>query len=407
MMNKNKIINDPVYGFLTVPGALVYELIEHPYFQRLRRIKQLGMSEYVYPGATHSRFHHALGALHLMVNAVQTLRSKEVKISEKEAEALYIGILLHDIGHGPYSHSLEHSLIKQVAHEKISLMMMEKLNVEFKGKLDLAIRIFKNEYHKAFMHQLISGQLDMDRLDYLARDSFFTGVTEGVVGSERIINMLNVVDDELVVEEKGIYSIEKFIIARRLMYWQVYLHKTVVASDILLTNTMKRASELSNAGKNLFATPALEFFLENHVSYNMFLEDPKVLQRFVQLDDSDIMAAIKTWQNADDKVLSLLSRNLVNRRLPKIVLSEKPFTNDELKQKQDQVNHLFQLKAGESVYFATMNMIKNDAYQVEKSNSIKILMKSGKVLDVTDASDNYNLKALKQTVKKYYLSFYR
>jgi len=407
MMNKNKIINDPVYGLITIPGTLVYELIEHPYFQRLRRIKQLGMSDYVYPGATHSRFHHALGALHLMEKAVQTLRSKDVKITDKEAEALYIGILLHDIGHGPYSHSLEHSLIKQVAHEKISLMMMEKLNIEFKGKLELAIKIFNNKYHKAFLHQLISGQLDMDRLDYLGRDSFFTGVTEGVVGSERIIHMLNVVDDELVVEEKGIYSIEKFIIARRLMYWQVYLHKTVVAADILLTNTMKRASELANAGRNLFATPALEFFLENNVSNQMFLEDPKVLQKFVQLDDSDIISAIKTWQYSEDKVLSLLSRNLVNRRLPKIILSDKPFSNDELKAKQDQVINVFQLKAGESVYFATMNMIKNDAYQVEKSTSIKILMKNKEVMDVTDASDNYNLKALRQTVKKYYLSFYR
>jgi HD superfamily phosphohydrolase len=406
-MNKNKIVNDPVYGFLTIPGTLIYELIEHPFFQRLRRIKQLGMTEYVYPGATHSRFHHALGALHLMVKAVQTLRSKDVKISEKEAEALYIGILLHDIGHGPYSHSLEHSLIREVSHETISLMMMEKLNKEFDGKLDLAIKIFNNKYHKAFMYQLISGQLDMDRLDYLGRDSFFTGVTEGIVGSERIINMLNVVDDELVVEEKGIYSIEKFIIARRLMYWQVYLHKTVVAADIVLTNTMKRASELANAGSRLFATPALDFFIRNHVTHKMFSEDPKVLEKFIQLDDSDIISAIKTWQHAEDKVLSLLSRNLVNRRLPKIMMSDKPFSNDDIKQKQDQVNALFQLKAGESVYFATTNMIKNDAYKVEKNNSIKILMKSGEVLDVTDASDNYNLKALKQTVKKYYLSFYR
>jgi HD superfamily phosphohydrolase len=406
-MNKNKIINDPVYGFLTIPGSLVYELIEHPFFQRLRRIKQLGMSEYVYPGATHSRFHHALGALHLMTKAVNTLRSKDVKITEREAEALYCGILLHDIGHGPYSHSLEHSLIRNVSHEKISLMMMQKLNIELKGKLELAIKIFNNQYHKTFLHQLISGQLDMDRLDYLGRDSFFTGVTEGVVGSERIINMLNVVNDALVVEEKGIYSIEKFIIARRLMYWQVYLHKTVVAADILLTNTMKRASELSNAGRNLFATPALEYFLKNNVSQQLFDQDAGVLQKFVQLDDSDIFSAIKTWQYSEDKVLGLLSRNLVNRRLPKIVFSDQPFSNEELKLKQDMVINLFQLKPGESGYFATMNMVKNDAYRIEKSTSIKILMKNGKVLDVTDASDNYNLKAFNKTVKKYYLSFYR
>ena len=406
-MNKNKIINDPVYGFVTIPGTLIYELIEHPYFQRLRRIKQLGMSEYVYPGATHSRFHHALGAMHLMVQAVQTLRSKDVKITDKEAEALYTGILLHDIGHGPYSHSLEHSLIRHVAHENISLVMMEKLNAEFGGRLDLAIRIFKGEYHKTFLHSLISGQLDMDRLDYLGRDSFYTGVSEGVVGSERIISMLNVKDDKLVVEQKGIYSVEKFIIARRLMYWQVYLHKTVVAADILLTNTMKRASELANAGVSLFATPSLEYFLENHVTEQMFRNDPQVLQKFVQLDDSDIISAIKTWQNSHDKVLSLLARNLVNRRLPKILLSDKAFSGEELREKQEQVNAVFQLKSGESAYFATTNMIKNDAYQVEKSPGIKILMKSGEVLDVTDASDNYNLKALKQTVKKYYLSFYR
>ncbi len=406
-MNKNKIINDPVYGFVTIPGTLIYELIEHPFFQRLRRIKQLGMSEYVYPGATHSRFHHALGAMHLMVQAVQTLRSKDVKITDKEAEALYTGILLHDIGHGPYSHSLEHSLIRHVAHENISLVMMEKLNAEFGGRLDLAIRIFKGEYHKTFLHSLISGQLDMDRLDYLGRDSFYTGVSEGVVGSERIISMLNVKDDKLVVEQKGIYSVEKFIIARRLMYWQVYLHKTVVAADILLTNTMKRASELANAGVSLFATPSLEYFLENHVTEQMFRNDPQVLQKFVQLDDSDIISAIKTWQNSHDKVLSLLARNLVNRRLPKILLSDKAFSGEELREKQEQVNAVFQLKSGESAYFATTNMIKNDAYQVEKSPGIKILMKSGEVLDVTDASDNYNLKALKQTVKKYYLSFYR
>lgn len=405
-MNKNKIINDPVYGFITIPGNLVYALLEHPYFQRLRRIKQLGMSEYVYPGAVHSRFHHALGALHLMMQAVQILRQKGIRISDREAEGLYCGILLHDIGHGPYSHSLEHTLIRRVPHEHISLVLMEKLNAEFKGKLDLAIRIFTGKYERGFFHQLISGQLDMDRLDYLGRDSFFTGVTEGVVGSERIINMLNVVDDELVVEEKGIYSVEKFIIARRLMYWQVYLHKTVVASDLLLTNVMKRATELANEGRNLFATPALEFFLDQNVNAQMFRDNPKVLQKFVQLDDTDIFSAIKSWQHAEDKVLSLLSRNLVNRHLPKILISNKPYSDRELREKQDHVSNLFQLKSGESVYFASIGSLRNDAYQVEKGN-IRILMKNGELLDVTEASDNYNLKALRQTVKKYYLSFYR
>lgn len=406
-MVKSKIINDPVYGFLTIPGKLVYDLIEHPFVQRLRRVKQLGMSEYVYPGATHSRFHHALGALHLMVNAVHTLKLKGVKISDKEAEALYCGILLHDIGHGPYSHSLEHTLIKNVAHEKVSLMMMEQLNREFKGKLDLCIEIFTNRYKKTFLHQLISGQLDMDRLDYLGRDSFYTGVSEGIIGSERIINMLNVVDDELVVEEKGIYSIEKFIIARRLMYWQVYLHKTVVAADLLLTNTMKRASELARSGVKLNASPILRFFLESHISYKQFTEDPQVLKNFIQLDDSDIFSAIKAWQFEEDKVLALLARNLVQRNLPKMLVSNKPFTDAELKEKENQVAQLYKLKPDEVPYFASMAMIKNDAYKVEKSTSIRILKKSGEVLDVTDASDNYNLKALNQTVKKYYLSFYR
>ncbi len=406
-MNKSKIINDPVYGFLTVPSKLVQDLIEHPFVQRLRRIKQLGMSEYVYPGATHSRFHHALGALHLMMNAVYTLRQKGVKISDKEAEALYCGILLHDIGHGPYSHSLEHTLIKNVAHEKVSLMMMEQLNKEFNGKLKLCIDIFTNKYPKSYLHHLISGQLDMDRLDYLGRDSFYTGVSEGIIGSERIINMLNVVNDELVVEEKGIYSIEKFIIARRLMYWQVYLHKTVVAADLLLTNTMKRASELAKSGVKLNASPILRFFLETHISNKQFTEDPQVLKNFIQLDDSDIFSAIKAWQFEEDKVLALLSRNLVQRQLPKMMVANKPFDEKDLKEKENLVAQKFKLKPDEIPYFASMAMIKNDAYKVEKSTSIKILMKSGEVLDVTDASDNYNLKALNQTVKKYYLSFYR
>ncbi|HEY1047773.1 MAG TPA: HD domain-containing protein [Bacteroidia bacterium] len=406
-MSKSKIINDPVYGFLTVPGKLIRELIEHPYVQRLRRIKQLGMSEFVYPGATHSRFHHALGALHLMMQAVSTLRQKDIKITDKEAEALYCGILLHDLGHGPYSHSLEHTLIKNVAHEKVSLMMMHKINEEFDSQLDLCIQIFTNKYRKKFLHQLISGQLDMDRLDYLGRDSFYTGVSEGIIGSERIINMLNVVNDELVVEEKGIYSVEKFIIARRLMYWQVYLHKTVVAADLLLTNTMKRAAELARNGVKLNASPTLAFFLENEVSYTQFKEDPNVLENFIRLDDSDIFSAIKSWQFENDAVLSKLASNLVNRRLPKMMVSTKQFSEKELKDMQNQVAKTHKIAKKDIGYFVSMAMIKNDAYKVEKSTSIRILMKTGEVIDVTDASDNYNLKALKETVKKYYLSFYR
>ncbi len=405
MTKNNKIINDPVYGFLTIPSDLIFELIQHPFFQRLRRIKQLGMTDYVYPGATHSRFHHALGALQLMTQAVQTLRHKEVKITDAEAEALYIGILLHDIGHGPYSHTLEHTLVRNVSHEFISLKMMHQLNIEFNGKLDLAIRIFQNQYKKAFCYQLISGQLDMDRLDYLNRDSFFTGVTEGVVGAERIINMLNVVNDELVVEEKGIYSIEKFIIARRLMYWQVYLHKTVVATDILLTNIIKRAAEISRRGTQLFATPALEWFLENEVNKKTFEENPKALQYFSNLDDSDIFSAIKAWQTCDDKVLRLLSKSLVERHLPKIQIASKPFDDKLVEEKQNAICHKFKLKTDEASYFASQSLIKNDAYK-DESTRINILMKNGSISDVTEASDNYNLKALKQTVKKYYLSYY-
>lgn len=406
-MNKSKIVNDPVYGFLTIPGKLVYDLIEHPFVQRLRRIRQLGMTEYVYPGATHTRFHHALGALHLMMNAVHTLRMKGVKISEAESEALYACILLHDIGHGPYSHSLEHTLINAVPHESISLMMMEELNRQFKGKLDLCIQIFTNRYKKAFMHQLISGQLDMDRLDYLGRDSFYTGVSEGIVGSERIINMLNVVDDELVVEEKGIYSIEKFIVARRLMYWQVYLHKTVVAADVLLTNTMKRAAESARQGLHIDASESLQFFLQNNISKKRFLEDPQVLDHFIRLDDSDVISAIKNWQYSEDKVLSLLARNLVNRRLPKIKVSSKAFPAKEVAEVQEKMMSMFKIRTEELPYFVSVNLLANDAYKVEKSTGIRILMKDGEVMDVTDASDNYNLKALNQTVKKYYLSYYR
>jgi HD superfamily phosphohydrolase len=405
-MSTNKIINDPVYGFLNIPSKLVYDLIQHPYVQRLRRIRQLGMTEIVYPGATHTRFHHALGALHLMMNAIDVLKDKGVKISDAEAEALHCAILLHDIGHGPYSHSLEHALIQAVPHESISLMLMQELNKVFKGKLDLCIQIFTNQYKKAFLHQLISSQLDMDRLDYLGRDSFYTGVSEGIIGSDRIIHMLNVVDDELVIEEKGIYSIEKFIIARRLMYWQVYLHKTVVATDVMLTNIIKRAAELSRKGQSLPASPALQFFLNKAVSKQAFLTQTEVLEQFVALDDADVLSAIKQWQTASDKVLSKLSQALINRHLPKVKIANKPFTAKEIEAVQDLAQKRFKVSEQDAPYFASMNTLANNAYKVEKQTAIRILMKTGEVLDVTDASDNYNLKALNQTVKKYCLSFY-
>lgn len=406
-MNKSKIINDPVYGFLTIPSRLIYDLIEHPYFQRLRRIRQLGMTEYVYPGATHTRFHHALGAMHLMINAVRTLTSKGVRITDEEAEALYAGILLHDIGHGPYSHSLERTLIQSVPHESISLMMMKRLNEELNGKLDLTIRIFTNRYRKKFLHQLISGQLDMDRLDYLGRDSFYTGVSEGVIGADRIINMLDVRKDELVVEEKGIYSIEKFIVARRLMYWQVYLHKTVVAADILLTATMRRAKELAQSGTRPGASHALSFFLEHQISSKRFLSDPEVLQHFVELDDSDVLGAVKSWQHAPDKVLSILSRNLIERRLPKVRVATRALTLQDVNHAAEVAMERFKIRTDETKYFVSTGTLSNDAYREESSSAIRILMKNGEVTDVTEASDNYNLKALKGTVKKYYLSFYR
>jgi hypothetical protein len=405
-MSTNKIINDPVYGFLNIPSKLVYDLIQHPYVQRLRRIRQLGMTEIVYPGATHTRFHHALGALHLMMNAIDVLKDKGVKISDAETEALHCAILLHDIGHGPYSHSLEHALIQAVPHESISLMLMQELNKVFKGKLDLCIQIFTNQYKKAFLHQLISSQLDMDRLDYLGRDSFYTGVSEGIIGSDRIIHMLNVVDDELVIEEKGIYSIEKFIIARRLMYWQVYLHKTVVATDVMLTNIIKRAAELSRQGQSLPASPALQFFLNKAVSKQAFLTQTEVLEQFVALDDADVLSAIKQWQTASDKVLSKLSQALINRHLPKVKIANKPFTAKEIEAVQDLAQKRFKVSEQDAPYFASMNTLANNAYKVEKQTAIRILMKTGEVLDVTDASDNYNLKALNQTVKKYCLSFY-
>jgi len=405
-MSTTKIINDPVYGFLNIPSKLVYDLIQHPYVQRLRRIRQLGMTEIVYPGATHTRFHHALGALHLMMNAIDVLKDKGVKISDAEAEALHCAILLHDIGHGPYSHSLEHALIQAVPHESISLMLMQELNKVFKGKLDLCIQIFTNQYKKAFLHQLISSQLDMDRLDYLGRDSFYTGVSEGIIGSDRIIHMLNVVDDELVIEEKGIYSIEKFIIARRLMYWQVYLHKTVVATDVMLTNIIKRAAELSRQGQSLPASPALQFFLNKAVSKQAFLTQTEVLEQFVALDDADVLSAIKQWQTASDKVLSKLSQALINRHLPKVKIANKPFTAKEIEAVQDLAQKRFKVSEQDAPYFASMNTLANNAYKVEKQTAIRILMKTGEVLDVTDASDNYNLKALNQTVKKYCLSFY-
>ena len=405
-MNKNKIINDPVYGFISIPTDLVYDLIEHRYFQRLRYIKQLGMTHLVYPGALHTRFHHALGAMHLMSLAIETLRYKGLQITQAEEEAVTVAILLHDIGHGPFSHALEQAIIEGVWHEDISVLLMNELNKQFGGRLAMAIEIFNGTYHKNFLHQLVSSQLDMDRLDYLNRDSFFTGVSEGVISSDRIIKMLNVVDDHIVVEEKGIYSIEKFLIARRLMYWQVYLHKTVIAGEQLLCKILKRAKELALSNEELFCTPALNHFLVNTINNQMFIREGDNLETFAGLDDTDIMAAVKIWAGSKDFVLSKLCRDLVHRNLYHTDISnevpDEAFVN-ELSQKAVKKYGISEYEAS---YFVFTDEVRNNAYKTD-DGSILILMKNGTVKDITAASDNSNLEALKKTVKKYILCYYK
>ncbi|WP_283636545.1 HD domain-containing protein [Aquaticitalea lipolytica] len=400
--NKLKIFNDPIYGFITIPNALIFDLIEHRYFQRLRRISQMGMSYLVYPGAHHTRFHHALGCMHLMQKAVNVLRFKGVSISEDEENALYIAILLHDIGHGPFSHAMEHSIVNGVSHEAISLRFMEKLNAEFNSSLTLSIQIFKGEYHRKFMCQLISSQLDMDRADYLKRDSFYTGVAEGNINSERIITMLNVVDDELVIEEKGIYSVEKFLVARRLMYWQVYLHKTSLVAEQLLTRMLKRAKELVNNGVELKASRALSYFLNNEVSLDNFNND--TLEIFSKLDDYDIISAMKEWQTHDDFVLRNLSDMIINRDLLKIKLKNKKIKKEELQKHTEALINKYKITKHEADYFVFMGDISNQAYQL-KNQHINILLKTGKIEDIVKASDQLNLKALSKTVTKYYICY--
>jgi len=400
--NKRKIINDPVHGFITLPDELIFDLIEHPFFQRLRRIKQLGLSHLVYPGANHTRFHHALGAMHLMTQAVDVLRSKNVAITEEEKLAVTVAILLHDIGHGPFSHTLEHSILNSIHHEKVSLLFMERLNNDFNGRLDLAIKIFSDEYPKTFLHQLVSSQLDMDRLDYLQRDSFFTGVSEGVVGSERIITMLNVSENRLVIEEKGIYSIENFISARRIMYWQVYMHKTVVSSEFMLTSILKRAKFLYKKGKNLFASPNLKIFLKEDVTIDQFNNDPKMLENFALIDDSDISSAIKVWQFSEDHVLSELCKRIASRQLFKTIISKKPFTKNDFDEKKTQLRQQMNLSDEEVSYFIKSEKLVNSAYD-EKYKQINILLRDGSILDLAKASDNFNISALSTPVEKAYL----
>ena len=403
-MNKKKIINDPVYGFISIPTDLVFDLIEHPYFQRLRYIKQLGMTHLVYPGALHTRFHHALGALHLMSLAIETLRYKGQVITAAEEEAVSIAILLHDIGHGPFSHALEQMIVDGVWHEDISMLLMHKLNKEFDGRLGMAVEIFNGSYPKKFLHQLVSSQLDMDRLDYLNRDSFFTGVSEGVISSDRIIKMLNVVDDHIVVEEKGIYSIEKFLIARRLMYWQVYLHKTVIAAEQLLGKILKRAKELSVGDNELFCTPALNHFLVNTLSSERFMEEERNLETFATLDDTDIMAAVKIWSGSSDFVLSKLCRDLVHRNLYHVDISNEMPDKEMVKELTGKAVNKYGISVHDASYFVFTDAVRNNAYKVG-DGSILILMKDGSVKDITAASDNSNLEALAKTVKKYILCY--
>lgn len=403
--NKSKIINDPLHGFLALPSALIYDVIQHPYFQRLRRIRQLGLSEWVYPGATHTRFHHALGALNLTIQAVETLQRKGIEITDEEKEGVSLAILLHDIGHGPYSHTLEHTLIHGVQHEEISLQIMQRMNVEFDGKLSLAIEIFKGTYTiKPFLGQLVSGQLDMDRLDYLLRDSFYTGVSEGIVGADRIIHMLNVSEGNLVVEEKGIYSVEKFLVARRLMYWQVYLHKTVIASDAMLISILQRARQLAMAGSTLGTYHPLMHFLFKDVNASNF--DKEALDLFLALDDIDIMSSLKQWQFHEDKILSVLCGRMLNRQLPKIKIGLEPITDEMFTLVTQQAANVFGIsEALAAEFFIKKGILENHAYKTE-GGGIRILRKNGKIQDVAEASDNYNLAALKETVTKYYMIYW-
>ncbi len=401
-IKKLTTLNDPIYGFITISDPLIYELIRHPYFQRLRRISQMGLSYLVFPGAHHTRFHHALGCVHIMQKAVEVLRYKNVAISDEEDTALQVAILLHDIGHGPFSHAMEHSIVEGVSHEAISLMFMDKLNVEFNGRLSLAIQIFKGEYHRKFMLQLISSQLDMDRMDYLKRDSFYTGVAEGNINSDRLLQMMNVVDDRLVIEEKGIYSVEKFLMARRLMYWQAYLHKTSLAAELMLMKALKRARELVQKSIVLDASKPLLYFLENRIDVGSF--DNAILDKFAQLDDFDIVSALKTWQFHDDVVLRSLCRMILNRDLLKIKVGADKFSKAELDQLVLRYSEITQISVSDAKYFVFKGKIKNQAYSKDLE-PIRILRKDNTVEDVAEASDQLNLKALSKPVTKYYICF--
>ncbi len=406
MQQKRKIINDPVFGFITIPNEFIYKLIQHPYLQRLNRIRQLGLAAFVYPGAQHTRFLHSLGAMYLMDEALQQLRLKNNIITEDEYIGALSCILLHDTGHGPFSHVLEHTLVTKVQHETISLLLMERLNKEWPNQFEICLSIFKDEYPKHFLHQLVSGQLDVDRLDYLRRDSYFTGVTEGNIGSARIIKMLDVRNDKLVVESKGIYSIENFLTSRRLMYWQVYLHKTAVAAEKTLINTLMRAKELAQNGAELFASPSLSYFLRHDATEEDFRENPEVLNLFLNLDDNDIWSALKVWSIHPDLILSLLSKALINRKLFKIEISRRPHENHKIDQYVKLLMKHFKISDHEARYLVSSDIITTDMYN-EYDDSIDILYRDESIRDISEASDMLNIDLLSKKVEKYYFAYYK
>jgi HD superfamily phosphohydrolase len=403
-LNKRKIINDPVYGFISIPGELIFDIIEHPYFQRLRRIKQLGLTNYVYPSAIHSRFQHALGCLHLMTQVIEVLRSKGQEITMMEAEGAMLAILLHDIGHGPFSHTLEQSIVKGLSHEHLSKLIIGELNEQFDNKLSIAESIFNDSYPKRFLHQLVASQLDMDRLDYLTRDSFFTGVAEGVINADRIIKMLTVRDDELLVEAKGIYSIEKFIVSRRLMYWQVYYHKTVMATEYMLINILRRAKYLAAQGENLFSTPALKPFLQKNITPEDFINDRTWLHHFTALDDYDVFASIKAWMDQRDPILSMLCRRMIDRVLYRVELRNEPFQPGYIEDIGSAILEKYKVPESELGYFLTADTVANNAYN-PRQDKIRLLFKDGKIMDISEASDQLNISVLATTVSKHVLCY--
>ena len=406
MIQKRKIINDPVFGFIHIPNDFIYKVIQHPFLQRLNRIRQLGLAPFVYPGAQHTRFHHSIGAMFLMDEALKTLKEKGHDISKEETDAALTAILLHDIGHGPFSHVLEHTLVTNIHHETISLLLMERMNEEWQGRLQMAIDIFTDNYPKRFLHRLVSGQLDVDRLDYLRRDSFFTGVVEGNIGSARIIKMLDVKEDKLVVESKGIYSIENFLMSRRLMYWQVYMHKTAVAAEKMMINTLRRAKELSMTGEKLFASPALSYFLSRKSTVADFRDNGEALRHFVNLDDNDIWSALKVWVSSPDTVLSVLSDGMVNRKLFKIEITEEKSSEEKMSAYMASYMKKFGITAQEAAYFLSSDILTTDMYG-EEDDSIDIIYKNGEVKDISKASDMLNIELLSKKVKKYYFTYLR